>query len=127
MEWGTKAWQGLAEKFLVAAGVGLAGDEDEVWPGRFRPGGGAEGRKNSDHGNVRGKNAEANGCENGEAKNERHKERNHGPVTLQGFSLAKLALIRCTAQKSVYLLCLPSFGAKSTYLPHCTCVDAPRY
>ena len=75
---------------LVAAGVVLGGNQDKARTGRggFRRCGMAECAQDAEDCDVSGEDAEADGSDHGEAENEGHQERNHGPKILPVMSEA---------------------------------------
>jgi len=91
---------------LVAAGVVLRGDQDEARAAGFglllrRA---AESVQDANDGGIRGENAQADGCDDGEGKNDGHQERDHDRPTLEIQSLLR------QLSQSIVL----------------TCVDGPR-
>lgn len=88
----------------------LRGDEHEARACRGRLGlwRASESCKDAEYGYVGGENAKTNGSDDGEAENDGHQDRNHGST-----NLSDAACIRCTAQKSVYLLL--SYPAARTF------------
>ena len=98
---------------LVAAGVALVCHQHQTWPGRsgFRTAWLSEGADNSEHCDVGGDNAEADGGDYGEAEDDRHQERDHGRKILV-FNFFELApSVSRVVQAGVF---------------NFACVDAPR-
>ena len=82
----------LSLRESVAAGVVLRGDQHQAWASRSRFGVRrmAERAQDSEHCNVSGEDAEADGSDYGEAEDNGHQEGNHGVKSLW-FCLLKLA------------------------------------
>ena len=76
---------------LVAAGVVLRGDQDQARTARFRLRVAAERVQDADDRDIRGENAEANGCDDGDEEENGHYERDHGRPTLEIQSLLRLS------------------------------------
>jgi len=70
-------------KCLVAAGVVLRGDEDQARAARLRLRVAAERVQDADDRDIRGENAQADGCDDGDEEEDGHNERDHGRPTLK--------------------------------------------
>ena len=70
-------------KCLVAAGVVLRGDEDQARAARLRLRVAAERVQDADDRDIRGENAQADGCDYGDEEEDGHNERDHGRPTLK--------------------------------------------